>query len=854
MPDFVTHFALVLGDEFTTFVDRTAASTALEDALQALDAITDVQVVRTNAGGKTTYMITFLNPGNKNVAQLSGVSQLLSYNKATGVLDFSVDFGAGVQLTRPFSLDLTQAGLPDALKAVLSLVGFSAEGNLAVSANATLKLRLGLDLAAPIVIKTTTQGGKGLPLSNEVQTLKVHATGGSYKLTLDVNNNGKVDIGETTDEIAFNATAGVLDAELEALFGEALFPGPDDVSVTLVAGLYTITFKNTAGAKNIAPLKPITSGTNPDFGLTGDERSFFLYTGAQGTTFTAAANATASNVDLAVKLGPFGLFVQDGSASIGAKLDLHLLDGDGDGRLVLIGFGGSGITSDLGHLGAFVKKESIKFEGTAKGVGCPDGSLACTVLPIYVGTSRNQVPIDFLDGTPGKDGDGTGPDGDHVLRASVGIVLEEFFDGFDDVEKEFLFAFKLPHWDTFDFKAPTIFALLSDPSMVVDGLDQILLTLQETLSGQIFGVELPFIGEALRDNPAAKVIEDFRGNFLTKLSDTIRENNLDLDGLADIINSKVSEIFGSSGLNILKGAPTFRWLNKERTGTTSPLLAEAVQFDFVIGKTLSFELDEINFDLGLDVLGISASFTPRVTIDFQLHFGFGVHADKGFYFVADDLTTPNRGPELKLNLAITFSGIGCRGPPNAATVDRATVGGRLLFLALNVTDGIDMDGDGQIDASCTAPAQGQEAGYPDTHVSPQTEELTKLYFSGSIDIADVAETGKPQGDGMLTVPELFSASLLDIFKIEPVRRRSAARRGGGRLQHPRPEARQHPAVRRREAAGRLRAALGARQAAGDQGPAGRHRGRHARPRLVHLRVRRADPQLRSASSSSRSTG
>jgi hypothetical protein len=84
---------------------------------------------------------------------------VLSFDKATGVLNFSFDLGGSVQLARPFSLDLESVknSLPDALKVVASIVGLSASGNLAVSASANLELRLGLDLAAPNVVTTTTQ-------------------------------------------------------------------------------------------------------------------------------------------------------------------------------------------------------------------------------------------------------------------------------------------------------------------------------------------------------------------------------------------------------------------------------------------------------------------------------------------------------------------------------------------------------------------------------------------------------------------------------------------------------------------------------------------------------------------------
>ena len=116
--------------------------------------------------------------------------------RATGVLNFNLDLGGSVQLARPFSLDLESVkdSLPEALKVVASLVGLSASGNLAVSASANLELRLGLDLAGPVVVTTTTQGDNS-PTVNEIQTLLVKATSGTYTIAFDKNGDKTIGAG-----------------------------------------------------------------------------------------------------------------------------------------------------------------------------------------------------------------------------------------------------------------------------------------------------------------------------------------------------------------------------------------------------------------------------------------------------------------------------------------------------------------------------------------------------------------------------------------------------------------------------------------------------------------------------------
>src|SRR6185312_5049140 len=87
-------------------------------------------------------------------------------------------------LSRPFSLDLSQLlgalGLSGTLASVAnSLVGVGASGTISVNASAAFHLRLGLDLNT-VSTGTTTQGDG---THNEVQTVVLKATGGSFKLS-----------------------------------------------------------------------------------------------------------------------------------------------------------------------------------------------------------------------------------------------------------------------------------------------------------------------------------------------------------------------------------------------------------------------------------------------------------------------------------------------------------------------------------------------------------------------------------------------------------------------------------------------------------------------------------------------
>ncbi len=595
----------------------------------------------------------------------------------------------------------------------------------------------------------------------EVQKLHLNATGGTYNLWFDANRDGKHDAGETATGIAWNESLASLQTKLRAL--NTL--GPRKVAVGGTVGDYTITFDASLG--NVATLVAEHVET-----LTGSQRSFFVKTGTNGTKLILDATAAGTNLDFQARIGPFGLFVKGGTASVGGHAELSLLPGPrNDNRFIIAAFDGSSVTTDIPNIGQFFGAASIAFEGKANCPGLPaPGSpwksthttplFACATLPIFVGTQSTQVPIDFLDGSPGAGGYGL----DHRLVAVVSVDKDTLVSsGLSGIKFDYI----LPNWNSFKPDLPSLFALLSDPAVLVDGLDGVLQIIQGALNGEIFGVKLPFLGDLLKDNPVANVIESFRGNFLDPLANFIRENNLDFDGLTSRIKDVIASAFGSAGLlqkpdGTSTSSPNdvnFRLLkNTGGTGGCSDGTARAAaatvfdacqaEFDFLIGKTFHFSAPEIAFDLGIPILGLDAKFTPQVTISFSLAFGFGVDLSKGFYFVTDNPFRAN-APEISLNVAVTFSNLTC---PSGA-LDPAQVNGRLLFLALHLTDGVDLNGDGQVTGQCN----------PNAPFNPQNEEQTKLGFSGSLDIHDPG-TGKNH-DGELTFSELTGSALSDVLVV-----------------------------------------------------------------------------------------
>ena len=390
----------------------------------------------------------------------------------------------------------------------------------------------------------------------------------------------------------------------------------------------------------------------------------------------------------------------------------------------------------------------MTLDGTAP--GCATHDIACASLPIFVGTTNTQVPIDFLSGNPGSDNTlGL----DFAFTGDFAKLISTPADAFS-ITPHF------PNWDDFHFDAPSLLALLADPSNIVDGLDTVLSTIQDLLSGQIFGVSLPLVGDFLKNaqnNPLVGALSDFRTQWLQPLAQLIRENNLDLDSLVQLIEDQVIGVLDGVAGGLLEDPGhsiggghlssddiLFRLLNAD--GSVGNIFtAQSAQFDFTLGHDWSFTAAPIDLNLGIPALGIRRGSRRRSTSTLGFHLGFGVSLTDGFYLVTK-APGPVESPELDLSVAVNFSSVSC---PDGS-VDESNVTGQLLFLALKLRDGVDLNNDGQVNVQCDG---GHQAP-----VNPQTNEISGLFFNGSLDITD------PNHDGKLTFSELGSASLTDIFR------------------------------------------------------------------------------------------
>jgi Ca2+-binding RTX toxin-like protein len=195
-------------------------------------------------------------------------------------------------------------------------------------------------------------------------------------------------------------------------------------------------------------------------------------------------------------------------------------------------------------------------------------------------------------------------------------------------------------------------------SVVADGLDALLKTLQQALNQDVFGSsELPLVGDAL-SKLGTGVLDDFRNKFVNDFRTALGSTPDDAKVVAALQSVLTS-------LGDLQGAVT--------------QLANG-EFDLTLNVPIFHASNSIAFDLGLPALGLSSDAKVNADIGFTWHVDFGVSDTDGFFL---DTAAKN-----ELNLALNL------------TIPNSTATGHLGFLQLDITDkGSHLSGDIAVDIS-----------------------------------------------------------------------------------------------------------------------------------------------------------
>ncbi|MDT8424115.1 MAG: calcium-binding protein, partial [Desulfuromonadales bacterium] len=349
-------------------------------------------------------------------------------------------------------------------------------------------------------------------------------------------------------------------------------------------------------------------------------------TGLSGNLFAAAPD-----LDFRAALGPLGLFIKDGVANISGSLDAGFAAG-ADALVALTDF--ATLASDFEvDLGGYLNIN----------------------LPTYFPSEFNEI-------------------GAFSLNVNVPDWTE--FD-ISDV------TFTLP--DFTDISLADI-GLFDSALLIVDGLDMLLEGLQDIMDGEVFGLDIPFVGNKL--SAAGGFIEDFSAQFIDPLrslmesADDFQRNFTNPS--ENFISKLLFDLLGDPNLttkdwslNLLKQLP-YDSGNTDNPDDYDPAPGDGVedfikldtdgvnyvQWNFSLGDTYGVGT-EVDMDLGIPGLGMEAEGNIGIAFDWDLDFGFGLSMADGFYLDIGD------NNELFANVDITL--------PSSFT-------GKLAFLQLRAED------------------------------------------------------------------------------------------------------------------------------------------------------------------------
>ena len=160
--------------------------------------------------------------------------------------------------------------------------------------------------------------------------------------------------------------------------------------------------------------------------------------------------------------------------------------------------------------------------------------------------------------------------------------------------------------------------------------DDLLNLLIDALDGEVFGIQIPLVGDKLSD----------AASFLKDLRDQVQGGIENLGSApVDAVRDALFDVLGPPGLNWLKDVSGDGLLTP---ADDIPFTADAdmVQFDIALHQDLTALNVPLDFDIGLPALGLDVDGDVRVRASFDLDIGFGFSRDDGPYIetsVVDEL-------------------------------------------------------------------------------------------------------------------------------------------------------------------------------------------------------------------------
>ena len=360
----------------------------------------------------------------------------------------------------------------------------------------------------------------------------------------------------------------------------------------------------------------------------------------------------------------------------------------------------------------------------------------------------------------------------------------------------------------------SLLGLLNDPTLLLDGIDSVLGTLEDILSSEM-AADVPLIGDKF--GQAANFLGEFREGLLEDLREKLRETSP-----VQLLLYSLNNIFG--GLGILQSDATVHLIREDGSrifgwvpGELIPAEADAIEFDMNLGGEVV--LADLGLNLGLDMpgLGLDLDAVVEIKADWELDFGFGVSEKDFFYFktvVGDELRIALKvnlknsdGTRFKASGKLMFFNLSAEDLRGAGSsiitanfgIDIVGVGGRLtvgrMFGGLSLSDlfkaTFTVDADVQLGLTLTMGGgnsglptlkaglsltwhwePGQELGLPTlslNNIRFQLDEIvSKILMPIAKKVQEVLQPFKPIVDTLFkTIDGFTNTSLPDALTDEP---------------------------------------------------------------------------------------
>jgi intracellular sulfur oxidation DsrE/DsrF family protein len=416
-----------------------------------------------------------------------------------------------------------------------------------------------------------------------------------------------------------------------------------------------------------------------EFGLEFATLTPFLYDGTEGSRLEVGVRAVGQALNFNASIGLLGLSINDGTIR---------LDGDGEADFDRTGDGTP--DADYARFVVFIEDDDdngrhllsssetysfgIDLLGSAPSGETGSGPFypaAQATLPISVNTEFGDLEV-----------------GDLVIEVPN---LKSLFEG-----EAGSITVTTPDISGYIAEIANInprsliLRIIRDPSILLDGVDSLLTTVQRALDSQL-AQRFPLIGDRLVD--AAQFIEDFRAGLLSELRLKMRGAG---NNAIEIARQTLNDFFTDLGILREEVTVTTRNAAGEIVDDDDPD-QDAVQFDFVLGSDLfEYDLDLGALDFSLPGLALDINGGATVELGWNFNFGFGLSVTDGFYFVTDrdfdEAYDAEINKELTVDFRVYLRGDEDPGEPGTYLPFEAT--GKLFFLELLAEDAMSSTGTG----------------------------------------------------------------------------------------------------------------------------------------------------------------